>query len=212
MPFSQREDVRGAIEALGLEHLVLVGMSMGGLNTMAYASRYPRRLLAVCIVDVGPTIQRSGFEDTGRFLTDKREFASLDEALEHARQFNPRRPPTHLRYSLMHALKQTEQGTWTWSYAGQASRPMTPEERTAQADKVLATYAKLWDWVPRIPCPALVVQGGASNVLTRADAEKLAAAMPQGRAITIPRAGHTVQGDRPKQFASALRKFLREVL
>ncbi len=210
MPFSQREDVRGAIEALGLEKLVLVGMSMGGLNTLAYSSRYPQRLLAITIVDVGPTIQRTGFEETGKFLQEKRTFASLDEALEHAHQFNPRRPLAHLRYSLMHALKRQDDGTWTWRYAGAGMRDA--QDRKAQAEKVLATYAKLWEWVPRIPCPALVVHGGESNVLTRADADKLAATLPKGRAITIAGAGHTVQGDQPKAFAAALRAFLKEVL
>ena len=101
---------------LGLKRLALVGMSMGGLYTIAYSGRYPGRLLAVAIVDVGPTLQRKGFDDVGNFIRGRREFDSIDDALEYAHQFNPLRPKAHLRYSLLHALKQRDDGRWTWKY------------------------------------------------------------------------------------------------
>ncbi|MEE9285607.1 MAG: alpha/beta hydrolase [Dehalococcoidia bacterium] len=210
-PFVQREDVREAIEAMGLERLALVGMSMGGLNSIAYAGRYPDRLLALTIVDVGPTIQRQGFDETGKFLQERREFDSIDDAVEYAHRFNPLRPKAHLRYSLLHALRQRDDGRWAWRY-DQPQRQMSKEEREKQAQQVLETYEKLWEEVPRIPCPTLVVQGSESHVFRREDAEKLAATLPRGRAITIQGAGHTVQGDQPRAFAQALRGFLREVV
>src|SRR5438034_10030481 len=46
------EDTRQFIEHLGYDRLSLVGMSMGGMNTIRYAARYPERLDAVGIVDV----------------------------------------------------------------------------------------------------------------------------------------------------------------
>jgi len=42
------------------------------------------------------------------------------------------------------------------------------------------------------------------------DAERLAQRLPDGRYVTIPKAGHTVQGDNPKDLAEALRQFLGE--
>lgn len=209
-PQAQREDVRAAIEALGLKRLALVGMSMGGLNTIAYSGTYPERLAAICIVDVGPTILKKGFDETGSFIRSKREFASMEEALDYAVGFNPTRPKAHLRYSLMHALKQRPDGTWVWRY--DQAQPAKPEERKKQAEKVLTAYNKLWDIVPNIRCPALVVQGSRSNVFTPELAAELAGKMPKGRWITIQDAGHTVQGDQPKAFADALRAFLRDSL
>ncbi|MCH8192013.1 MAG: alpha/beta hydrolase [Chloroflexi bacterium] len=212
-PQAQREDVREAIEALGLERLALVGMSMGGLNTIAYSGRYPDRLLAVAIVDVGPTLQRKGFDEVGNFIRGRREFDSIDDALEYAHKFNPLRPKAHLRYSLLHALKQRDDGRWTWKYGqGQPQGEVSKEERERQAQKALQANEKLWEEVPRIPCPTLVFHGKESTVFHREDAEKLAATLPNGRCVTIEGAGHTVQGDQPRAFADTLRGFLREVL
>ena len=206
-PFAQREDVRAAIEALGLKKLVLVGMSMGGLNTMAYSGKHPERLQAVVIVDVSPSLRKKGFKETGKFLQDARVFDSIDHALDESLKFLTSRPREGLRYSLMHALKQRPDGKWTWKHS------MAPSvKQRGGAEKILAQYAKLWNEVKKIPCPTLVVHGEKSNVLTCADADKLAKTLSKGRSVHVPGAGHTVQGDQPKLFAQAVSKFLKEAL
>ena len=53
-----------------------------------------------------------------------------------------------------------------------------------------------------------MVRGGESDVFHAEDAERLAARLPHGRQVTIPRAGHTVQGDNPKDLVAELRRFL----
>jgi pimeloyl-ACP methyl ester carboxylesterase len=40
------------------------------------------------------------------------------------------------------------------------------------------------------------------------DAERLANGLPHGSCVTIPKAGHTVQGDNPKDLVAALKEFL----
>ena len=207
MPFDQREDVKAAIEGLGLKKLVLIGMSMGGLNTMAYAGKYPERLQAVVIVDVAPAISKKGMEETGRFLQDSRVFDSIEHALDESLKFLPARPRNGLRYSLMHALKQRPDGKWTWKHA------ISPNlKQRGGAEEALMHYGKLWAEVKKIPCPTLVVHGEKSNVLDCAGADKLAKTLPKGRSVHIPGAGHTVQGDQPKLFAKAVASFLKEVL
>ena len=42
--------------------------------------------------------------------------------------------------------------------------------------------------------------------------QALAAALPDSEAVTVPAAGHTVQGDNPRGLAEALDPFLRRVL
>ena len=55
--------------------------------------------------------------------------------------------------------------------------------------------------------PTLVVRGANSDVLGATDAERLAAALPDGRAATVADAGHTVQGDNPRALAQLVREF-----
>ena len=52
------------------------------------------------------------------------------------------------------------------------------------------------------------MRGGKSDVFHDEDAERLAAGLPDGRWVTIPKAGHTVQGDNPKDLVAELRRFL----
>lgn len=203
------EDVRAFVEAIGLDRFVLVGMSMGGANTMAYASKYPERLRAVVIVDVTPTVRQEGVRQISDFNVAQ-EFASVEEALERAVQFNPARPRAHLHYSLIHALRQRPDGRWVWK---RERLPQERKETTAeQWDKMRAVSELLWDEVPKIPCPTLVVHGGDSKVIHREHADRLARTIPNATAVTIPGAGHTVQGDRPKEFVAALTGFLDRVL
>jgi pimeloyl-ACP methyl ester carboxylesterase len=46
---------------------------------------------------------------------------------------------------------------------------------------------------------------------TEEDARQFAEAIPRGRWIAIPGAGHSVQGDQPKALVEALRAFLEEI-
>ena len=47
-------DLEQFVAALGLRSFVLVGMSMGGRNSMVYASRHPETVERLVIVDIAP--------------------------------------------------------------------------------------------------------------------------------------------------------------
>jgi pimeloyl-ACP methyl ester carboxylesterase len=66
----------------------------------------------------------------------------------------------------------------------------------------------LWQDVPRINVPTLVVRGARSDMFRDQDAEDLATALPDGRWQRVENAGHTVQGDNPRGLVDALRPFL----
>ena len=53
-------DLAGFVDALGLDKFVLVGHSMGGRNSMAYAGQNPGKLEKLVIVDVGPVLDSRG--------------------------------------------------------------------------------------------------------------------------------------------------------
>jgi esterase len=182
-------------------------MSMGGLNTMTYASTRPPGLEAVTIVDVTPTIHAEGARPIGEFSRSQ-EFESVDDALEKAIAFNPMRPRAHLHYSLIHALRQRHDGKWVWKHERPEPAQPTPPRPTADRDGYLPTYQALWNEVANINCPALVVHGGDSKIIHREDAERLANVIPNGEVLTIADAGHTVQGDQPVRFVEAVVDFL----
>jgi pimeloyl-ACP methyl ester carboxylesterase len=54
----------------------------------------------------------------------------------------------------------------------------------------------------------LVVRGSESDVFHEEDGIRLAQHLPAGKFVTVPRAGHTAQGDNPKDLVAELRRFL----
>jgi esterase len=197
---AQREDVKGFTEAIGLDQFVLVGMSMGAINGLAYAITYPETLSALVLIDAGPDVRRRGSSRIRDFVNGGAKPESLDAIIERALAFNPRRDPKVLRRSLMHNLRRQEDGNWVWKYDRRRFQQM--------GEGHAAERQGLADGLTRVTCPTLVVRGAESDVFHEEDGERLAQRLPDGRFITIPKAGHTVQGDNPKDLAAALRDFL----
>jgi esterase len=197
---AQREDVKGFTEAIGLDQFVLVGMSMGAINGLAYAIAYPETLSALVLIDAGPDVRRRGSSRIRDFVNGGAKPESLDAIIERALAFNPRRDPKVLRRSLMHNLRRQEDGNWVWKYDRRRFQQM--------GEAHAAERQGLADGLARVTCPTLVVRGAESDVFHEEDGERLAQRLPDGRFITIPRAGHTVQGDNPKDLAAALHDFL----
>jgi esterase len=198
---AQREDVRGFAEAMGLGQFVLVGMSMGAINGLAYAIAYPETLSALVLIDAGPNVRRPGSSRIRDFVNGGAEPESLDAIIDRALAFNPRRDPLILRRSLMHNLRRQEDGNWVWKYDRRRFQSMGGDQHAIER-------RSLADGLARITCPTLVVRGAESDVFHDEDAERLAAGLSDGRWVKIPKAGHTVQGDNPKDLVAALRAFL----
>jgi pimeloyl-ACP methyl ester carboxylesterase len=198
---AQREDVKGFAKAVGLDQFVLVGMSMGAINGLAYAIAYPETLSALVLIDAGPNVRRPGSSRIRDFVNGGAKPETLEAIIERALSFNPRRDPLILRRSLMHNLRQQDDGNWVWKYDRRRFQSMGGDQHAAER-------RGLADGLARVTCPTLVVRGAESDVFHDEDAERLAAGLPDGRWITIPKAGHTVQGDNPKDLTAALRDFL----
>jgi pimeloyl-ACP methyl ester carboxylesterase len=198
------EDIHAFFDALGLRRFVLVGMSLGGVNALAWAGRHGQRLAGLVLVDVGPEIRVDGVRKIAAFTSEAAPLDSVEAFVERALAFNPRRNRDLLRRSLLHNLRRMPDGRWMWKYDQRHRGKVDP-----------AAYARrrqlLWSAVDAIDCPTLVVRGAQSDVFHDEDAERLAGRLRHGRWVRIEGAGHTVQGDNPADLLVALRGFLAEV-
>lgn len=194
------DDIGGFIEALGLPAPILVGMSMGGINAIACAAHDPRRLRALVIVDVAPEVQFEPVERMMQGMAAYRRFASPREAAERLARLGARRDPTLLEATLALNLRAEADGGWTWKYD-----PRTLAELSAE--DILAPRRPLWGVLSRISCPVLVVRGAQSEILSEADAARLAAHLPHAARATVANARHSVQTDNPAGLADAIERF-----
>ncbi|HLI78989.1 MAG TPA: alpha/beta hydrolase [Candidatus Binataceae bacterium] len=196
-------DIEGFIDAMRLERPILVGQSMGGLNSIAYAIRHSDQMRAMVIVDVAPEISAPGANRIRDFASTP-ELDSPEAFLERAVKFNPIRNPAVLRRSLYYNLRETPAGKWTFKH--------DQRRRTDDAMKSFTEdRTRLASEVSKIKCPTLIVRGALSDVLTDASAEKFARSLPNGRWVRIEKSGHNVQGDNPRALLDAIGKFFGEV-
>jgi pimeloyl-ACP methyl ester carboxylesterase len=199
---SQVGDLDAFVNAMGLDRFVLVGMSLGGVNGLAWAGQHSRRLAGLVVIDVGPEIRREGVKKIAAFTADSTP-VDLEQLINRATAFNPRRNRDLLRRSLMHNLHALPDGMFMWKY-DQRHRGKFDEAAYERRRQLL------WAAVDAIECPTLVVRGAQSDVFHDEDAEKMTARLKRGRWVKVEGAGHTVQGDNPARLLVELRQFLAE--
>lgn len=87
-------------------------------------------------------------------------------------------------------------------------RSQTSDARRPVSVTVLTEISAGLDAARGFGLPALVVRGGDSRVLTAGGAERFAAALPQGRLVTVPDCGHNVHSQNTPGFLAAVAPFL----
>lgn len=194
------KDIAELVEALELPPLPVVGHSLGGLIATAFASRSTHPT-AVVLVDVGLEPRQEGAKNVVHFMEDTRSpYASIDDLVEEALRFNPRRDATILRDTLQQNMLQLGDGRWRWKYDQRffPSRVGGFEEERVELRAAAS----------RIECPMLIIRGRDSRVLTEDAAVRTAARFSDSRVATVAEAGHTPHGDNPDGFLDVLVPFL----
>ena len=184
-------DLAAFVEAPGFARFALVGLSMGAHNAIAFAAAHPRRVTHLVAIDIPPMFNRPPQPADGQ---PPRVFASVEEAFQHARSLNPRPREDVQRERVRWGLKERTDGRFELKYDPDAPRHWQP--------------ADLWQALPQIPCPTLIIRGAESQVLSAEVAERMAAAFPKARLETVEGSGHPVPLDRPEDLERLVREFL----
>lgn len=198
------EDLEGFRKALGIDRFVLIGHSMGGLNSVAYTNKYPEHVRALVLVDVGPESAKEGVDNIMRFTRGPDEL-EFEEFVEIAHRFNQRRSLENIRERMRHRLKPTETGKWTWKF----------DKRFRAPDNGLRIgnegSGDSWSLFRGVRVPTLLIRGAESDVLPQEVAERAATEMQRARLIIVAAAGHSVPGDNPDAFTEGVREFLGDL-
>jgi pimeloyl-ACP methyl ester carboxylesterase len=196
-------DVAEAIRQLAPAAQAVVGMSLGGITTIALCAQAPELVRKVVLVDVLPGIKSERAKHITNFVNGPASFASLDELLKRTIQFNPTRSPSSLRRGILHNAEQQPDGTWVWRWA----RHRTSADIPAESED--ARYERLWETVSGLPVPLLLVRGmRADSVLSDEDEEELLRRLPPAQVVHVQEAGHSLQGDTPLELADLIEQFV----
>jgi len=66
----------------------------------------------------------------------------------------------------------------------------------------------MWDDFERIDCPLLLVRGGISPVVDDDDVAEARRRRPNISVEVVDGAGHSIQGDRPRELAAIVKAFV----
>jgi pimeloyl-ACP methyl ester carboxylesterase len=191
-------DLAKAIAVLAPDAAGVVGMSLGGLSSIALAAVAPELVRALVLVDVTPGVNPEKSAPISNFVNGPASFANFDELLARTIEHNPGRSESSLRRGILHNAVQREDGSWVWRYA---------RFRANESDQI-AEFGNLWDDVSGLTMPMMLVRGLAWSVVDDADVAELLRRQPTCKVVGVEGAGHSVQGDRPRELASILSDFL----
>ena len=198
-------DVEAVREQLGFEQVILMGHSMGGLNAVEYTWQHPERVSALILVDVGPEAAKEGVDNIMRFTRGPDEL-DFDEFVQNAMRFNTRRTEENIRERMRHRLRPLESGKWTWKF----DKRFREGEGAVRSGSELSSD-EMWRRFRELAPPVLLVRGEQSDILSQEVAERTVAEIRAARLAVVPEAGHSVPGDSPDGFTSAVTEFLDDI-
>lgn len=202
-------DLTCLVRHAGLQDVVLIGHSMGGMVALMYAGTYPERVSRLAVLD-GVTVLPGRpsapiHERIAKWVEQlddvsartPRRFATIADAAERMIAHNKRLTPELAHHLARHAVRRTSDGSFVWKYDDfqqvRAPYRLSPDDHVA-----------LWS---RITCPTLLLRGDES-FLPEPQAAGVLAHFRQARMVTISGAGHWLQHDKPDEVIAALRGFL----
>jgi esterase len=201
----QASDLAAFVDRLELDKFVLIGTSMGGIIAMAYAAEHADRLSGLIINDIGPDPEAGSGRITQMVGSRPDDFATLEEAMAYRRAISPitaARPLEDQRELALGVLRQRADGRWVWkmdqAYIRQRVEHGPPARPAA------------WPVLHALPCPAVVVWGTDSDVLSEAQVRRMVDALPRGELVRVPGIGHAPTLVEPVVL-DALDRFLRSL-
>jgi pimeloyl-ACP methyl ester carboxylesterase len=197
---SMADDIAEVIAKLAPSAKLVVGMSLGGLTSMALADRHSSLVQTLVLVDITPGVTPTKVKAVTDFINGPQAFASFDDLLQRTIEHNPTRSVSSLRRGILHNARQLEDGSWEWRYDRRKAREGKHEVSTATKD--------WWSVIGALQCRLVLVRGGVSPVVDDDDVAELCRRRSDAVVHVVAGAGHSVQGDQPVALTAILRDLL----
>ena len=189
------DDVAALLDRLGLDRVVLGGLSMGGYVAMAFVRRHAERLRGLVLADTkasaDPEAGRANRERIAQaVLGDPASSVLVDDVLPALTGTTTKESRPEALAEITALLRAAAPEAVAWAQRAMAARPDS-----------LAALAQ-------VTVPTLVVVGAEDTLSPVADAEAMAAAVPGARLEVLPAAGHLTALETPDELTAVLRRFL----
>ena len=191
------EGVRGLLDRLHLERVILGGVSMGGYVAFECMRLFPERVFALVLANTRPEPDTEEMRETRNEMALRVAGEGVGVLVELQME----------RLLAPDTLRENEEVV-------ERVRAMILENSPDGAVAALGAMRERPDSTPllgEIDVPTLVVGGEEDGISTPEVMGAMAAKIPGARHVTIPGAGHLSSLEAPEQFNAALRDFLRSI-
>lgn len=202
-------DLGGLLDRLGLKSAIIMGHSLGAHIGLYFAAHYPKRVRKLVLVDGGIDVRPEILDSLGPAINRiGLEFPSMEmflQMLQSLPMFAGRWNDYLDRY-YRYDVETLPNGAVRSKVAKHAV-----EEELANL-----TRERLWVYHRRVKCSTLILRApdglltATDCLMTQAEAEAMAHAIPKSRLVVVPKTNHytVLMGDNPKS-KQALRRFLK---
>ena len=208
-PMTYVDDLWMLLREVGVDRVIAIGTSLGGLVVMLMAAVRAQTFAGVVLNDIGPEVDPAGADRirgyAGRFPPPR----SWEEAIDQMKVvFGAALPDfTPAQWQAFVRLSYSEDRTGSPKLdadlrIGDAMRAIHPPPGATQA--MWAAFGALRD------TPTLALRGELSDLLSVAIFDRMQREHPRLQRVTVPNRGHVPQLDEPQSFA-ALERFLAEL-
>ena len=187
-------DVRALLDELGLDQVVLGGLSMGGYVALAFYRLYPDRVRGLILADTRPQAD----DNQGR--QSREELATLAEQ-SGAKGVGDLLLPKLLGESTFRLNPHIPMLIY-------GKIESAPPQSIAAASRGMAMRSDSTPLLPQISCPVLLLVGEQDTLTPPAVAQEMAEAIPNSTLHIIPDAGHLSSIEQPTAFTQALNEYL----
>jgi 3-oxoadipate enol-lactonase len=194
-PFTEVDDLRALLDALGVSRAFVMGLSRGGSVAIDFALVYPERTSAVVLVD--PALGGWNWSEAFSQSMHELEVTAQTQGVDMARQrwlAHPFFLPARERPELAKRLAQIVS-----SYSGRSWLHQSPEQSVdLPAPRPLQ----------RIKVPTLLIMGERDIDEFQAIANHIASVIPHLTKLVLPGVGHMSNMEAPEAFNEAVLSFL----
>jgi pimeloyl-ACP methyl ester carboxylesterase len=197
-------DMVTLIARLDVEAVNWLGTSMGGMVGMALAAQPGNPIRKLVLNDAAPVISKTALQRLATYVGQELSFATIAEAEKYVRTISAPFGPhsdAQWRFLAENWVRRGEDGRYRPHY----DTRIVETFRDTAPEKDL----ELWHLYDAVRCPALLLRGEQSDLVSPHTAAAMAARGPKARVAVIAGVGHAPTLLHPDQIA-LVRDFLLE--
>jgi pimeloyl-ACP methyl ester carboxylesterase len=193
-PLHYVADIAALLDQAGLESVVAIGTSLGGIVSMLLDAQAPGRISAAVLNDIGPVVEPAGLARIRDYVGQGRSFPTWMHA---ARMLRDQAGVAYPDYAIADWLRLAKR----WMAVGGSGRIVFDYDMKIAEPFHQPEVAEPLDMWPMFRAfagrPVLTIRGELSDILSAATLARMQRELPGMEAVTIPRTGHAPTLEEP---------------